>query len=77
MEQQSNRSHRPAKEKKKYEGNNPKAFAFSKTGKLNRQAARSHDVCSYDFANGMRKLMIIASIGQGEETSCASGGSHA
>ncbi|KAJ5662190.1 Ribosome biogenesis protein bms1 [Penicillium maclennaniae] len=44
MEQQSNRSHRPAKEKKKYEGNNPKAFAFSKTGKLNRQAARSHDV---------------------------------
>ncbi|KAJ6116101.1 Ribosome biogenesis protein bms1 [Penicillium sp. IBT 18751x] len=44
MEQQSNRAHRPVKEKKKYEGNNPKAFAFSKTGKLNRQAARSHDV---------------------------------
>ncbi|KAJ5756064.1 hypothetical protein N7533_005607 [Penicillium manginii] len=44
MEQQSNRSHRPAKEKKKFEGSNPKAFTFSKTGKLNRQQARSHDV---------------------------------
>ncbi|KAJ5679218.1 Ribosome biogenesis protein bms1 [Penicillium macrosclerotiorum] len=44
MEQQSNRAHRPSKEKKKFEGSNPKAFAFSKTGKLNKQIARSHDV---------------------------------
>lgn len=44
MEQQSNRAHRPAKEKKSFEGSNPKAFTFSKTGKLNRQQARSHDV---------------------------------
>ncbi|KAJ5905697.1 Ribosome biogenesis protein bms1 [Penicillium subrubescens] len=44
MEQQSNRTHRPAKEKKKFEGSNPKAFAYSNPGKLNRQAARSHDV---------------------------------
>ncbi|KAJ5093592.1 Ribosome biogenesis protein bms1 [Penicillium angulare] len=44
MEQQSNRSHRPAKEKKKYEGQNPRAFAYANPGKLNRQAARSHDV---------------------------------
>ncbi|OGE50227.1 hypothetical protein PENARI_c018G01817 [Penicillium arizonense] len=44
MEQQSNRSHRPAKEKKKYEGANPKAFVTSRPGKLNKQAARSHDV---------------------------------
>ncbi|KAJ5584368.1 Ribosome biogenesis protein bms1 [Penicillium hispanicum] len=44
MEQQSNRAHRPAKEKKNYEGANPKAFAYSNPGKLNKQAARSHDV---------------------------------
>ncbi|OJJ81522.1 GTPase BMS1 [Aspergillus glaucus CBS 516.65] len=44
MEQQSNRTHRPAKEKKKYEGSNPKAFAVSNPGKLNKQAARSHDI---------------------------------
>ncbi|KAJ5826317.1 ribosome biogenesis protein [Penicillium riverlandense] len=44
MEQQSNRAHRPAKEKKKYEGQNPKAFAFSAPGKLKKAAARSHDV---------------------------------
>ncbi|KAJ5899253.1 ribosome biogenesis protein (Bms1) [Penicillium taxi] len=44
MEQQSNRAHRPAKEKKKFEGSNPKAFAYSNPGKLGRQAARSYDV---------------------------------
>ncbi|KAJ5217075.1 ribosome biogenesis protein [Penicillium chermesinum] len=44
MEQQSNRAHRPAKEKKKYEGQNPRAFAYANPGKLNKQAARSHDV---------------------------------
>ncbi|KAJ5759621.1 Ribosome biogenesis protein bms1 [Penicillium odoratum] len=41
---QANRSHRPAKEKKKYEGKNPKAFAYSNPGKLNKQAARSSEV---------------------------------
>ncbi|PWY71758.1 putative ribosome biogenesis protein [Aspergillus heteromorphus CBS 117.55] len=44
MEQQANRAHRPAKEKKKYEGQNPKAFAFSNPGKLNKAGARSHDI---------------------------------
>ncbi|EAW14372.1 GTPase BMS1 [Aspergillus clavatus NRRL 1] len=44
MDDQSNRAHRPAKEKKKYEGKNPKAFAFSNPGKGGRQAARSHDI---------------------------------
>ncbi|OJJ47232.1 hypothetical protein ASPZODRAFT_65294 [Penicilliopsis zonata CBS 506.65] len=44
MDTQSNRAHRPTKEKKKFEGSNPKAFAFSNPGKGNRQAARSHDV---------------------------------
>ncbi|CAG7975408.1 unnamed protein product [Penicillium olsonii] len=44
MEQQSNRAHRPAKEKKKFEGANPKAFVSSRPGKLNKQAARAHDV---------------------------------
>ncbi|KKK17844.1 ribosome biogenesis protein [Aspergillus rambellii] len=44
MEQQANRTHRPTKEKKKYEGKNPKAFAFSNAGKGNRAGARSHDI---------------------------------
>ncbi|KAI5783177.1 hypothetical protein DFH27DRAFT_596498 [Peziza echinospora] len=44
MEQQSNRAHRPAKEKKKHSGSNPKAFAFANPGKLAKQATRSHDV---------------------------------
>ncbi|EAU38094.1 hypothetical protein ATEG_01337 [Aspergillus terreus NIH2624] len=44
MEDQSNRAHRPSKEKKKYDGPNPKAFAFSNPGKGNRQGARSHDI---------------------------------
>ncbi|EAW18921.1 GTPase BMS1 [Aspergillus fischeri NRRL 181] len=44
MEDQANRAHRPAKEKKKYSGPNPKAFAFSNPGKGGRQAARSHDI---------------------------------
>ncbi|RAH72648.1 GTPase BMS1 [Aspergillus aculeatinus CBS 121060] len=44
MEQQSNRSHRATKEKKKYDGPNPKAFAFSNPGKLNKAGARSHDI---------------------------------
>ncbi|KAJ5773898.1 Ribosome biogenesis protein (Bms1) [Penicillium paradoxum] len=44
MEQQSNRAHRPVKEKKKFEGANPKAFVSSRPGKLNKQAARAHDV---------------------------------
>ena len=43
---QANRPHRPAKEKKKHTGgDNPKAFAFAKPGKLQKAAARSHDVC--------------------------------
>ncbi|KAE8150063.1 hypothetical protein BDV25DRAFT_155107 [Aspergillus avenaceus] len=44
MEDQSNRTHRAAKEKKKYEGANPKAFAFSNPGKGNKAGARSHDI---------------------------------
>jgi hypothetical protein len=44
MEDQANRAHRPSKEKKKYSGANPKAFAFSNPGKGGRQAARSHDI---------------------------------
>jgi hypothetical protein len=43
---QSNRPHRPKKEKKPHTGDkNPKAFAFSAPGKLKRQAARSTEVC--------------------------------
>ncbi|CCX31790.1 hypothetical protein FPQ18DRAFT_274378 [Pyronema domesticum] len=41
---QSNRAHRPAKEKKKFSGQNPKAFAYANPGKLQKQATRSHDV---------------------------------
>jgi ribosome biogenesis protein BMS1 len=42
---QSNRPHRPKKEKKPHTGDkNPKAFAFSAPGKLKRQAARSTEV---------------------------------
>ncbi|KAI9376053.1 hypothetical protein BJX61DRAFT_491774 [Aspergillus egyptiacus] len=44
MEEQSNRAHRPTKEKKKYSGPNPKAFAFSNPGKGNKAGARSHDI---------------------------------
>ncbi|KAF8423049.1 hypothetical protein EV426DRAFT_717705 [Tirmania nivea] len=44
-EQQTNRPHRKAKEKKKHVGDrNPKAFAFANPGKLAKQATRSHDV---------------------------------
>ncbi|KAJ9629511.1 Glycoside hydrolase 2 (Mannanase, beta-galactosidase) [Taxawa tesnikishii (nom. ined.)] len=42
---QANRPHRPAKEKKKSSGGpNPKAFAYANPGRLGKQAARSHDV---------------------------------
>ncbi|KAI5854048.1 hypothetical protein BZA05DRAFT_473363 [Tricharina praecox] len=41
---QSNRAHRPVKEKKKHTGVNPKAFSFANPGKLQKQATRSHDV---------------------------------
>ncbi|KAI4923938.1 hypothetical protein J4E85_008095 [Alternaria conjuncta] len=42
---QSNRPHRPKKEKKPHTGDkNPKAFAFSAPGKLKRNAARSTEV---------------------------------
>ncbi|KAL2861100.1 GTPase BMS1 [Aspergillus lucknowensis] len=44
MEQQANRAHRATKEKKKYDGPNPKAFAFSNPGKGNKAGARSHDI---------------------------------
>ncbi|KAI9709028.1 MAG: hypothetical protein M1812_007784 [Candelaria pacifica] len=45
MEDQANRPHRKTKEKKKHTGGpNPKAFAFARPGKLQKQAARSHDV---------------------------------
>jgi hypothetical protein len=43
---QSNRPHRPKKEKKPHTGDkNPKAFAYAAPGKLKRQAARSTEVC--------------------------------
>ncbi|KAI0581959.1 ribosome biogenesis protein [Pyrenophora tritici-repentis] len=42
---QSNRPHRPKKEKKPHSGDkNPKAFAYAAPGKLKRQAARSTEV---------------------------------
>ncbi|KAF2435477.1 DUF663-domain-containing protein [Tothia fuscella] len=45
MSEQVNRAHRPTKEKKKHAGGpNPKAFAFAKPGRLQKQASRSHDV---------------------------------
>ncbi|KAH8427399.1 GTPase BMS1 [Aspergillus melleus] len=44
MEQQSNRVHRTTKEKKKHDGPNPKAFAYSNPGKGNKAGARSHDI---------------------------------
>jgi ribosome biogenesis protein BMS1 len=45
MEDQSNRPHRKVKEKKAHTGDkNPKAFAFSAPGRLQKQARRSHDV---------------------------------
>jgi ribosome biogenesis protein BMS1 len=45
-EEQLHRAHRPAKEKKKHDKSqpNPKAFAFAAPGRLQKQAARSHDV---------------------------------
>ncbi|KAF1994293.1 DUF663-domain-containing protein [Amniculicola lignicola CBS 123094] len=45
MADQTNRAHRKTKEKKPHTGErNPKAFAFSTPGRLQKQAARSHDV---------------------------------
>ncbi|KAG9925305.1 hypothetical protein KCV05_g7621, partial [Aureobasidium melanogenum] len=45
-ENQTNRPHRATKEKKAPTTGerNPKAFAFARPGKLQKQAARSHDV---------------------------------
>ncbi|KAI9789405.1 MAG: Glycoside hydrolase 2 (Mannanase, beta-galactosidase) [Peltula sp. TS41687] len=45
MEQQANRPHRKSKERKAHSGGpNPKAFAYANPGRLQKQAARSHDV---------------------------------
>ncbi|KAL9115160.1 MAG: hypothetical protein Q9227_000954 [Pyrenula ochraceoflavens] len=45
METQVNKPHRKAKAKKKVQdGPNPKAFAFSRPGRLQKQAVRSHEV---------------------------------
>ncbi|OCK98863.1 DUF663-domain-containing protein [Cenococcum geophilum 1.58] len=45
MADQANRPHRKTKEKKAHSsGLNPKAFAFANPGRLQKQAARSHDV---------------------------------
>ncbi|OAF56457.1 Glycoside hydrolase 2 (Mannanase, beta-galactosidase) [Pseudogymnoascus destructans] len=45
MEDQTNRPHRPQKEKKKHTGDrNPKAFAFANPGRLAKTSARSSDV---------------------------------
>ncbi|KAK4985014.1 Glycoside hydrolase 2 (Mannanase, beta-galactosidase) [Elasticomyces elasticus] len=42
---QANRAHRKTKEKKPHSGGpNPKAFAYANPGRLQKQAARSHDV---------------------------------
>ncbi|EON97708.1 putative gtp binding protein bms1 protein [Phaeoacremonium minimum UCRPA7] len=44
MDDSAHKPHRKPKEKKKHSGPNPKAFAVSNPGKLQRQAARSHDI---------------------------------
>ncbi|KAF2747903.1 DUF663-domain-containing protein [Sporormia fimetaria CBS 119925] len=45
MADQANRPHRKTKEKKPHSGGpNPKAFAYATPGRLQKQAARSHDV---------------------------------
>ncbi|KAL8837244.1 MAG: hypothetical protein Q9170_002617 [Blastenia crenularia] len=45
MDDQANRPHRKTKVKKKHTGDkNPKAFAYANPGRLQKQAARSHDV---------------------------------
>ncbi|KAI0478641.1 hypothetical protein GGR56DRAFT_331604 [Xylariaceae sp. FL0804] len=45
MADQSHKPHRKGKEKKKHTGDrNPKAFAFANPGKLQKAAARSHDI---------------------------------
>ncbi|PTB80279.1 DUF663-domain-containing protein [Trichoderma longibrachiatum ATCC 18648] len=45
MEDQTHKPHRKSKEKKQQSGDrNPKAFAFARPGKLQRQAARSSDI---------------------------------
>ncbi|KAH7409741.1 hypothetical protein BKA64DRAFT_665735 [Cadophora sp. MPI-SDFR-AT-0126] len=47
MEEQSNRAHRPSKDKKKTKhvgDKNPKAFAYANPGRLAKSAARSHDL---------------------------------
>ncbi|KAI0161750.1 DUF663-domain-containing protein [Hypoxylon sp. FL1284] len=45
MDGQTHKPHRKSKDKKKHTGDrNPKAFAFSNPGKLQRAAARSHDI---------------------------------
>ncbi|OAA56696.1 ribosome biogenesis protein [Niveomyces insectorum RCEF 264] len=44
MEEQTHKPHRKPKEKKKHSGPNPKAFTVSNPGKLQRTAARSHDI---------------------------------
>jgi hypothetical protein len=58
---QSNRPHRKTKEKKAAHSGapNPKAFAFATPGRLQKQAARSHDVCySQPFDWAMKLTMI-------------------
>ncbi|KAJ9148888.1 Ribosome biogenesis protein bms1 [Pleurostoma richardsiae] len=44
MDDQVHKPHRKSKEKKGHSGPNPKAFSFSNPGKLQRAAARSHDI---------------------------------
>jgi ribosome biogenesis protein BMS1 len=47
MADQGNRPHRTTKPKKAHTGGpNPKAFAYATPGRLQKQAARSHDVHS-------------------------------
>ncbi|KUI69048.1 Ribosome biogenesis protein bms1 [Cytospora mali] len=44
MDSQAHKPHRKGKEKPKHSGDNPKAFAVHRPGKLAKQAARSHDI---------------------------------
>lgn len=53
-------------------GNNPKAFAFARPGKLQKQAVRSHEV-GYEELEGK----MLSFPGQGEEITCAVGRSTA
>ena len=77
-EQQSNRAHRAPKEKKQHSGGpNPKAFAYAAPGRLQKQAARSHDVRLQDRTRRscQRDVCADTKIGQRKAVPRAAGGS--